>query len=77
MHNTDEHMIDIQMDECHNLLLNCIHIYDMSILGYILYIMFILELMNFIQKRDNLQCMVLVYFDLLLGGHCMKAHSQQ
>jgi hypothetical protein len=33
--------------------------------------MSILELMNVIQKKDNFYCMVLVYFDLLLGVHFM------
>lgn len=38
--------------------------------------MSVLELMKVIQKKDNFQWMVLLYFDLLLGVHSMKAHSQ-
>ncbi len=45
----------------------CIPLYDMSILLYIFCTKFILELMNVIQSKDNLQCMALVYFDLFWG----------
>jgi hypothetical protein len=38
--------------------------------------MSILELMNVIQNKDNFQCMVLLYFDMLVGLHSMKVHSQ-
>jgi hypothetical protein len=45
----------------------CIPLYDMSILLYILSTKFILELMNVIQSKDNLQWIALVYFDLFCG----------
>ncbi len=51
--------------------LSCICLFDTSILWHILCIIFILKLIYIIQKRDNFQCMVLFYFDLLLG-HTMK-----
>jgi hypothetical protein len=38
--------------------------------------MFVVELVNVIQKKHNFLCMILVYFDLLLGVHFMKMHSQ-
>jgi hypothetical protein len=33
---------------------------------------FVLELMNVIENEDNLQCLVLFYFDLLFGVHSEK-----
>jgi hypothetical protein len=44
-----------------------IHLYNMSILWYILCMVFHWKLMNVIQSRDNHQCMVLVYFDTLFA----------
>jgi hypothetical protein len=40
-----------------------------SFLYSVLCKMSVLELMKVIQKKDNFQCMVLLYFDLLLGAH--------
>lgn len=45
----------------------CIPLYDMCILLYIFCTKFILELMNVIQSKDNLQCIALAYFDLFWG----------
>jgi hypothetical protein len=42
-------------------------LYNMSILWYILCMVFCSKLMNVIQSRDNHQCMVLVYFDTLFA----------
>jgi hypothetical protein len=44
-----------------------IHLYNMSILWYILCMVFHWKLMNVIQSRDNHQRMVLVYFDTLFA----------
>jgi hypothetical protein len=55
------------VSENQSIMNRCIPLYDMSILLYILCTKFILELMNVIQSKDNLQCMALVYFDLFWG----------
>ncbi len=56
--------------------LDYVRLYNTFILHWVLCKMSVLELMNVIQKKDNYQCMVRLYFDLLLGVHSMKAHSQ-
>ncbi len=56
--------------------LDYVHLYNKFILYSVLCKMSVLELMKVIQKKDNFQCMVLLYFDLLLGVHSMKAHSE-
>jgi len=47
-------------------------LYNMSILWYILCMVFGSKLMNVIQSRDNHQCRVLVYFDTLFALGCTQ-----